>query len=904
VTPDSRVIEDLFERALDLEPAERDAWLLEASQGDEALAGEVRTLLAAHARRGILEGDAMEAARALLDRPARGMRIGPYRVERELGRGGMGVVYLADRDDGQFRRRVAIKVLRAGADSEELLQRFAAERQILASLNHPNIAQLLDGGVGAGQAPYLVMEFVDGLSITAYADAQGLRMDARLRLFQDVCAAVHYAHQNLVLHRDLKPGNIFVTARGEVKLLDFGIAKLLNPGLGTMPAPVTRTELRILTPDYASPEQVRGAPLTTASDVYSLGIVLYELLAGHRPYRITSGSPREMSELVLEREPERPSERVMRVGEPTEGEPPPPTPGEIAAARGLAPDRLRRRLQGDLDAIVLMALRKEPARRYGSAELLSQDIQRHLDGAPVLAHRGSRTYRLRRFVARHRVQAAAAAIVVAAVVGGVGVSLRWAAVAGAARDRAERSRAQAEEALERSEAVTSFLTWLFESAVPEASPGDTVTARQLVRRGMERVAELSAQPLVQARMLESIGRLHFGFAQYSDARQVLERSLALREAAGESLAQSTSTRRLLGEVMRRRGDYAEGERFVRVSLASLERADSSDPGVPTLQIELGAILVYRGALAEAESLAHRALELRRRHRTASDSLVPNALEHLASLQRRRANNVGAEASLRESIAMRQRYGGPNDLGATFPIQRLADLELELYGRPAVAESLYRQAYGILRRELGDANPRVAYAAGDLASALEQLGQRAEAERLFREGHGIAVRAFGNDHPAVAGGLMAIAGVVWRSDRRQEAIALSRRALDVYARALGPRHAAYAATLVQLGEMLSVMGSYQEADSILRLGLTTRSAAVGNHNPTVGIGLAIYGTHLTRQRRYAAADSVFREALAAMRPEIPDTHRDVKAIYRQMADMYRAWGKAAEAERYARLASSP
>src|SRR6478672_2244640 len=298
-------IEDVFEQALDVEPGLRAAWLKDRCADDSVLRAEVEALLAAHeSPPGILDRRLTPATTALAFEPLLDRRIGPYRVVRELGRGGMGVVYLAERVDGEFRREVAIKLLRNSPDAEELERRFIAERQILASLSHPNIAQLLDGGTTEGQLPYLVMEYVDGLPITTYCDRHGLDIAARLRLFADVCRAVNSAHQNLVIHRDIKPGNILVTATGQVKLLDFGIAKLLNSSIGGMAQPHTRTTLRVMTPDYASPEQVRGDPLTTGSDVYSLGVVLYELLAGRRPYEIRTGAAQELQVLVCEREPE------------------------------------------------------------------------------------------------------------------------------------------------------------------------------------------------------------------------------------------------------------------------------------------------------------------------------------------------------------------------------------------------------------------------------------------------------------------------------------------------------------------------------------------------------------------------------------------------------------------------
>src|SRR5688572_14079879 len=339
-----RVIDDLFDDAIDQPPDQRAAWL-DMRCTDEEVRAEVEALIEAHDETGgIFDRNAVALAGPLLSAPRIESQIGPYRLKRELGRGGMGVVYLAERADGQYRSRVAVKLLRNSPDAEDLHRRFLAERQILASLNHPNIAQLLDGGVTDGQLPFLVMEYVDGLPITTYCDRQRLGIEERLHLFRDVCAAVHHAHQNLVIHRDIKPNNILVTEARRVKLLDFGIAKLMNPTLGPADQPFTKIEWRAMTPEYASPEQVRGDSLTTASDVYALGVLLYELLSGRRPHRLTSNSPRELTEIIVQRDPVLPSLAVSRL-EPASSDiaASDQAPEAIAEDRRLSVERLRRR---------------------------------------------------------------------------------------------------------------------------------------------------------------------------------------------------------------------------------------------------------------------------------------------------------------------------------------------------------------------------------------------------------------------------------------------------------------------------------------------------------------------------------------------------------------------------------
>ncbi|MGH9464902.1 MAG: WD40 repeat domain-containing serine/threonine protein kinase, partial [Thermoanaerobaculia bacterium] len=411
-----RRVAELFDSLTGLPAAERSAHLDELGIEDPALRSEVEDLLSEADAVGLLDAPPAEVLATLLDeleeaipeQPV-GARIGPYRLVEELGRGGMGVVYLAERVDGQFEQRVALKLVKRGLDTEEVLARFRRERQILARLDHRAIARLFDGGATEDGRPYFAMEHVVGEPITVYCDGRRLSIEERLKLFRRVCEAVHHAHRHLVVHRDLKPSNVLVTAEGDLKLLDFGVAKLLGSGEeGQAPPTLTRVGLRAMTPEYAAPEQVLGNPVSTATDVYALGVVLYELLTGRRPYRLGRRFGAEAERTILEVEPERPSAVVE-----AQPEDPDRTAEELARARGLSPGGLRRRLTGDLDAIVLTALRKEPERRYGSAQGLGEDLERHLAGEPVTARPEGWAYRAAKFSRRHR----AALAIVGALLG-------------------------------------------------------------------------------------------------------------------------------------------------------------------------------------------------------------------------------------------------------------------------------------------------------------------------------------------------------------------------------------------------------------------------------------------------------------------------------------------------------
>ena len=488
-----------------------------------------------------------------------GQRLGPYLVLHEMGHGGMAVVYAAVRADDEYRKRVAIKVVLPGLDSEEILRRFKSERQTLATLDHPNIVKLLDGGSTEQGLPYLVMEYIEGLPIDQYCDSRRLSTTERLRLFRTVCAAVQHAHQNLVVHRDLKPSNILVTADGTPKLLDFGIAKLLNPESAGQAAPLTLPEMRPMTPAYASPEQFRGQPVTTATDVYSLGVVLYELLTGRLPYELERLSPLEIGLIISEAELEKPSDAVTRV-EPI-GAKDGKTPGAVAPrpmsqAREAHSEKLRRRLRGDLDTIVLMALRKEPQRRYSSVEQLSEDIGRHLDGLPVIARTPTLRYRSAKFIRRHKVGVGAAAAVAAALALGIMVTSHEAGVARAAEARAERR-------FQDVRRLVDALLFELDGAVRDL-PGATPARKLIVQRALQYLDALtrdaSGDPALQADLIEAY--LKLGEIQFSAYRASLGDAPGALESYHKAIGVAESLARLQPNGPTARRYLARGEQDI------------------------------------------------------------------------------------------------------------------------------------------------------------------------------------------------------------------------------------------------------------------------------------------------------------------------------------------------------
>jgi serine/threonine protein kinase len=523
VTPERwKEIEAVFERVRELSENERPLFLTKTCEGDEDLRREVESLLASHAQAGdfidrrslFFSAETFEETGAILQT---GELIGPYRVLREIGRGGMGAVYLAERADDQYQKRVAIKLIKRGMDTDSVLRHFRNERQILASFDHPNIAHLFDGGTSGEGLPYFVMEYVEGVPIDRYSDSNGLAIVERLKLFREVCAAVSYAHRHAVIHRDIKPSNILVTSEGAPKLLDFGIAKILGPGGGSDPL-MTATGARPMTPEYASPEQISGQPVTTASDVYSLGVVLYELLAGRLPYRFASHSPVDVSRAITEQNPERPSTAVAKRTGNSKAQIPNP-----------------KLLRGDLDNIVLMALRKEPARRYQSVEQLSDDIRRYLEARPIIARKDSVVYRAAKFVRRNRVATAAAALVLLSLIAGLAATT-WQA------QRAKSEKARAERRFNDVRQLAHSVLFDYHDAIKDL-PGATRVRERLVKDALVYLDNLAGEA---AGDLDLQRELAAAYERVGDVRgQAYSASLGDRAGAIDSYSKALHIRETL-----------------------------------------------------------------------------------------------------------------------------------------------------------------------------------------------------------------------------------------------------------------------------------------------------------------------------------------------------------------------
>jgi len=900
MTPDRGRVEELFERALELPRDVRERWLKERCREEPELREAVRALLLAHERAGgILEATVPAAADMIPRMPAvpRPERVGPYRVLDEIGRGGMGVVYLAERDDGQFRRRVALKLIR-GAPDEELLERILAERQILASLDHPNIAKLLDGGVTESGLPYLVMEHVSGLPIDVYCDRMRLTVRERLALFNTVARAVDHAHRNLVVHRDLKPSNILVTTDGRVKLLDFGIAKLMNPSLAGVASPVTRTERRVLTPEYASPEQLRGEALSTSTDVYSLGVVLYRLLTGRHPYRLREASMPAVLTAVMESDPTRPSARILESQEaPTaESQAAHLASTDVASARQSTPDRLRRALRGDLDAIVLKALRKEPTQRYGSAEALAEDLERYLEGEAVLAHRGSRWYRLSKFARRNRAAVMAAGLAAISLLFGAGTATWQAGVASRERDRAHFARGEAETALRQSEEVSGFLMELFSGGDPTTSPQE-VTARDLLDRGVQRADELSDQPLVQARLLDVIGQMYHRLARTDEAEALLRRALELRRAQlGPAHPHVAESMLHLARVLRGSGGArAEETRSLvegalRIRLASY---GESHPAVAEAFADLG--WISTGAVQE--SMYRRAITIYRA--SGEERETVHLLQQLSTNLRRQGRHEESETTDREALAKAEQLFGPESPEAGYAMVHLADHVRDFRRDYAEAERLYERGLELQIRHYGHNSLHLIHGLHSLGWMLSHDGRHEEAERLFRHALAIRTAATGAENPWVAREMDLLAGALLRQGRLDEAETTAREALALHERTVGTRRMVYAGSLRGLAEIMAALGRWDEFDRLyLRAEQITRDIE-GEPSIAVGELLRHWGRLHAEGGHFTRSEPLLLRALSNLERAYADSpeHPNLVDARRALQELYTAWNRPDEAARY-------
>jgi serine/threonine-protein kinase len=872
VTPERwKLVQSIFQAVVESPPEGRSSLLERLCGGDAALRREVQELLVADGQAGaFLEAPTAPEAAFSMGEDAPAARAGPYRILGRIGEGGMSTVYAAVREDAAYEKRAAVKFFRAELRHPGLLQRFRVERQILAGLDHPHIAKLLDGGSTAEGVPFLVMDYVEGLPIDEYCDRHRLAVGARLELFRKVCAAVQYAHANLVVHRDIKPSNILVRSDGEPKLLDFGIAKLLNPGLSALQLEPTRADAYAMTPEYASPEQVRGEPVSTATDVYSLGVLFYKLLTGGLPYPVEKRTLPEIMQAIREDEPAKPSARVLSLE------------ATMAETRSASPRSLSRQLRGDLDTILLKALRKEPERRYGSVEQLSEDLRRQREGLPVSARADTFAYRAGKFVRRHRMGVAlaslAAALVVASTVTTAVQSVRL------------------RRALSRAEAVTQFLRDTLGSANPYGGVGREATVVQVLERAVPKIdASFGDQPEVDATVRAVIGTTYRDLGRYEEARPLLESALATRRRVLRDLHPAVAESLLdLGVLLRGTGDFAGAETLYRQALALSERTQGRESLEAARALYwLGDLLVGRRAYAEAEPVAREALAIRRRLLPSPHVDVARSLVLLGAVLSGQGQYAEAEPLGREAIALLAEtpYGRSPAMGIALNERAalLADM-----GDLAAAEPLFRQVLALRQEQLGEEHTAVGASMSNLAQLLVERESFEEAERLMREALRIFEKVLGEDNLRVADQLNNLAATL--AGRPQEAEALLRRALAIHRRHWGGEHTDVAWDLGNLALVLRAQGRLGEAETCFRQSLALLRKLHGPTHPSALMTQANLGELLREKGDFVPALEVLQEAAELYAKTLPGDHREAAVCRSGLGAVLTELGRFQEADR--------
>lgn len=814
-------IRDLFEQAVDMPTERREAFIDQHCGDDEGLRDELKSLLAsdvahrdAQRSRGPLTGAigaAVDATTKSRREELLGSTIGPYRLTQILGHGGAGTVYLGERADRQYSAQVAIKVVEGAALNAEIGRRFKAERQILASLNHQNIARLIDAGETHAGYPYLVMEYVHGEPIDKYCDRKKLNVEQRIELILKVCGAIQYAHQNLIVHRDIKPGNILVLPDGTPKLLDFGIAKLLDTSDAAAAMALTRMNDRVLTPEYASPEQILGQTITTASDVYSLGMVLFELLTGLRPYKISTSSQLELERTICVVDPSRASTVVRQALTHVTSDPQPSRNiYTIAESRQITPMRLRARLNGDLDAILARALRKEAIHRYNSVEQFADDLRRHLAREPVLARQGNWVYYTQRFARRHALGVAAATGFVTLITAAlIVVSIQSKRIA-EERDIANREK-------QTSEAVASFMTNVFDAADPFTVQDREVTAKELLDAAAKKIREdLTQQQSVKARLLESIGRSYRRQGLAHQGIGLLEESLAIRESiVGANDPDLVNTLQELGKLKLDEGDIESSRTLLQKARAILESNSLAGTQIyAVILADLGRVEMNDGNTALAKRLLEQAIPQLRKTFSNQHVQVGVALGAYGRVLRWSSEFAEAEKAAREAISIYSANLPKLHPEVLFAKSVLGDALLS-QGKISEAAPYLEETLADYRKIYGNSSSRISNALQLMIDLREAQGRLDEAADLAYEQLAVARRRYGDENYNTSYARTTLGRIQWKIGNLSSAELELRRALDVYKTTLSPSHPYITSAEYLLAEVLLAQRKHRVAADLAR-----------------------------------------------------------------------------------------
>ena len=841
----SELVAEIVEAALERDPAERPAFLDEACRAAPELRAEVDSLLVFQKQaRDFIERPAYENATQFILGEIGELRIGQslgdYKIVSLLAEGGMGEVYLAQ--DTALNRRVAIKLIKAGLGTASIIRHFRNEQRILAGLNHPNIAQLYDAAITADGLPYFVMEYIEGARIDDYCRDNKLSLRERLTLFLKVCAAVGFAHRHLIIHRDLKPGNIRVTPEGEPKLLDFGIAKLLDPATAAV-AEQTMTLQALMTPDYASPEQVRGETMTTASDVYSLGVVLYELFTGQRPYSLTSRRPDEIARAITAQEPTRPSTAIK----------------DRESADSRITNHDSRALRGDLDNIVLKAIRKEPERRYQSVRQFSEDIERHLRGLPVIARKDTLGYRMAKLVARNRIAVSAAAVVALAIIAGLIIALWQADKAREQRDMARRERAKAERINQFLQRMLSFSNQSMSSLSAVAQKKNVTVNEMLDQIAPQIETELADQPEVRAQVLRTIGSAYASQGRFDLAEKNLRTAFEIQERLyGQNHAETVATMVQLAGLAGQKLKFKQAADLLQKCVAfyrereRLKAPDFKPANLAEALDGLATARLYQGEPEPARILYNEALRLAKKAnlRGAERSLLAAIQRDLGGALVRGGDPKRGEDLLRQSLALdREIFQKPRwETGATLTL--LGEL-LNQNNRPAEAEKYLKEGDEVYRATLGNENLFLSYNLYQQALAFSYMKNYEQAEAKARESVAMSEKVMGNDLNTGAGkGTLGI--VLTELGRAREGETQLRRAIEITEKQSPKNPLLLVETKMGLSQCLLAQNRLDEAEAVALEACNDARQSFNGENPIRKSAVDNLNQIHKKQSRQAAA----------------------------------------------------
>lgn len=820
-------IQALFHQAADLPPAERQAFLRSASDGDASLVAEVLDLLQEDAGdASLLDRGLAEVAYDLVEDSRSSAlpfsEVGPYRILRVLGEGGMGAVYLAQRAD--LGSKVALKLLRDAWLSPARRERFAAEQRLLAQLNHPSIARLYDADFLPDGTPFFVMEYVEGLPLTEYCEQHQCSVAERLRLFRQVCEAVQHAHSQAVIHRDLKPSNILVKPDGTIRLLDFGIAKQVETL--DVPAQQTMTGLRLMTPAYASPEQIRGQAIGSQTDVYSLGVILYELLAGQLPLDLSKLSAGEAEIVLLQNDPPKPSSAIKRT-----------------AARKTSP-ALGSASWADLDVLCLTAMHKDADRRYRSVEALIRDVDHYLNGEPLEARPDTMPYRVGKFVRRNRRAVAATAFALAVV---VGLTLFFIVRLTKARDTALAEAARAQR-------IQRFMTDLFEGGDESAGPSDDLRVMTLIDRGAQKAHALDADPRAQAELYETLGSFYESLGKFDQAQTMYQSALDERKVTfGLQSPEVAESLVGLGGLRDNEAQYDEAEKLYRQALAIAKQTlPARHPFVAKAMYSLGTVLVNRGQYDQAIPILDEAVRLQSQDEASTADLIVS-LGELANARFYHGDYAISDSLNKRALAMDRKIYGNHHPNVAEDLINLGAIQFQL-GHYPEDERYQREALSILQSFYGKDNQEVSSVMTALARALIPQGRIDEAADLLRQSLAIQERVYGLVHPRVAATVGELGKVAQRQGKLDDAEADFRRMADIYRKVYDGKHYYIGTALSNLAGVYMDRKQYKDSERFAREALHMYQLTLKPGHQLIGIASARLGRALLRQQRYAEAEA--------------------------------------------------